>query len=101
MPIEPQAPATLMNKVLEGLLIAVVVGSTLAFGGVQPLAYSLVEITLFSGFVALLWHQAREGKIEIRVPIWPLLFACLIMLQMVPLPAPLIVRLSPQRFVGP
>ena len=90
-----------MNKVLEWLLIAVVVGSTLAFGGVQPLAYSLVEITLFSGVVALLWHQAREGKIEIRVPIWPLLFACLILLQVIPLPLSLIVRLSPARFVGP
>jgi len=90
-----------MNNVLEWLLIAVVVGSTLAFGGVQPLAYSLVEITLFSGLVVLLWHQAREGKIEIRVPIWPLLFLCLIVLQVIPLPPSLIVRLSPARFVGP
>jgi len=90
-----------MNNVLEWLLIAVVVGSTLAFGGVQPLAYSLVEVALFSGFVALLWHQAREGKIEIRVPIWPLLFAFLIMLQVIPLPRSLILRLSPARFVGP
>lgn len=90
-----------MNKVLEWLLIAVVVGSTLAFGGVQPLAYSLVEITLFLGLLALLWHQAREGKIEIRLPIWPILFAFLVLLQVIPLPTSLIVRLSPARFAGP
>jgi len=90
-----------MKKVLEWLLIAVVVGSTLAFGGVQPLVYSLVEVALFSGFLALLWHQAREGKIDIRLPIWPLLFAFLILLQVIPLPSPLILRLSPARFVGP
>ncbi len=90
-----------MNKVLEWLLIAVVVGSTLAFGGVEPLAYSLVEITLFLGFLALVWYQAREGKIEIRLPIWPLLFALLVLLQVIPLPPSLIVRLSPARFVGP
>ena len=90
-----------MNKALEWLLIAVVVGSTLAFGGVQPVAYSLVEVALFLGFLALLWHQTREGKIEIRLPIWPLLFAFLIVLQLIPAPQSLIVRLSPARFVGP
>ncbi len=90
-----------MNKLLEWLLIAVVVGSTLAFGGVQPVAYSLMEVALFSGFLALLWHQAREGKIEIRLPIWPLFFALLIMLQVIPLPPSLILRVSPARFVGP
>jgi len=90
-----------MNKALEWLLIAVVVGSTLAFGGVQPVAYSLVEVALFLGFLALLWHQTREGKIEIRLPIWPLLFAFLILLQLIPVPQSLIVRLSPARFVGP
>jgi O-antigen ligase len=90
-----------MNKVLEWLLIAVIVGSTLAFGGVQPLTYSLVEVTLFLGLFALLWHQAREGKIEIRLPIWPLLFAFWVLLQLVPLPSSLMVRLSPARFTGP
>jgi O-antigen ligase len=90
-----------MNKVLEWLLIAVIVGSTLAFGGVQPVAYSLMEVVLFAGFLALLWHQAREGKIEIRLPIWPLLFASLIVLQLIPGPRSLIVKLSPARFVGP
>jgi O-antigen ligase len=90
-----------MNKVLEWLLIAVVVGSTLAFGGVQPLVYSLMEIALFWGFLALLWHQAREGKIEIRLPVWPLFFAFFILLQAIPLPLSLILKLSPARFVGP
>src|SRR6516164_939140 len=90
-----------MNKALEWLLIAVVVGSTLAFGGVQPVAYSLVEVALFLGFLALLWHQTREGQIEIRLPIWPLLFAFLIALQLIPMPQSQIVRLSPARFVGP
>src|SRR5215471_19115450 len=90
-----------MNKVLEWLLIAAVVGSTLAFGGVEPLVYSLLEVALFWGFLALLWHQAREGKIEIRLCIWPLLFAFLILLQVIPLPLSLILKLSPARFVGP
>jgi O-antigen ligase len=90
-----------MSKVLEWLLIAVVVGSTLAFGGVQPLTYSLVELTLFLGLLALLWHQAREGRIEIRLPVGPALFAFWVLLQVIPLPSSLIVLLSPARFVGP
>lgn len=90
-----------MNKVLEWLLIAVIVGSTLAFGGVQPLTYSLVEIALFLGLLALLWNQARQGKTELRLPIWPILFALLVLLQLIPLPPALIARLSPARFAGP
>jgi O-antigen ligase len=90
-----------VNKVLEWLLIAVIVGSTLAFGGVQPLAYSLMEIALFVGLLALLWHQTREGKIEVRLPVWPILFALLVLLQVLPLPSALIARVSPARFTGP
>jgi O-antigen ligase len=90
-----------MNNLLEWLLIATVVGSTLAFGGVQPLTYSLVEVTLFFAFFALLWHQAQEGKIEIRLSIWPVLFALWVLLQLIPLPSSLIERLSPARFAGP
>ncbi len=97
MPIEPPGPGTRINKVLEWVLIVVVVGSTLAFGGVQPLTYSLAEVTLFLGFFALLWHQARTGRIEVRLPIWPLLFAFWVLLQLIPFPPSLIVRLSPAR----
>src|SRR6516165_10257855 len=101
MTIEPQRLTTPVNKVLEWLLIAVIVGSTLAFGGVQPLAYSLMEIALFVGLLALLWHQTREGKIEVRLPVWPILFALLVLLQVLPLPSALIARVSPARFTGP
>jgi len=97
----PSTPATLTNNVLEWLLIAVVVGSTLAFGGVQSLTYSLVEVTLLLGLLALLWSQAREGTIEIRLPIWPVLFALWVLLQVIPFPSSLVLRLSPARFAGP
>lgn len=87
-----------MKKALELVLAAVIVGSALAFGGVQPLTYSLAEAVLFASVLWLLWSQAREGEIVLRLPIWPVLFLLLIVLQLIPLPPSVLARLSPAQF---
>ncbi|HEV2178172.1 MAG TPA: O-antigen ligase family protein [Terriglobia bacterium] len=89
-----------MNKLLEIILSLVIIGSTLAFGGVQPFTYSLMELALFFGVLLLLLKQTREGRISIPLPVWPLLFAAWIGLQIVPLPAGLIRLLSPARLAN-
>lgn len=87
-----------MNRVLEIVLAVVVVGTALDFGGVQPLAYSLMEVILFGALLALAIHQTWQGRLQLRASIWPVLFALWVALQMVPLPASLVRGLEPVRF---
>lgn len=89
-----------MNRVLEIVLAVVVVGTALDFGGVQPLAYSLMEVALFAALLALAIHQTWQGRLQLRVSIWPVFFALWIALQIIPLPASLVRALEPVRFKG-
>ncbi len=89
-----------MDKTLEVILALVMIGATLDFGGVQPHAYSLLEGIILFCFLLLLLKQTRQGEIDLRVPYGPALFALWAVLQMVPLPAWLIRRLSPARLPG-
>lgn len=75
-----------MRRAVEIVLALTIVGVTLAFGGVQPLAYSLMEIAIFAVFAALVVWQARRGQIQLDIPLWPALFALLVILQLIPLP---------------
>ncbi|HEY6293727.1 MAG TPA: O-antigen ligase family protein [Terriglobia bacterium] len=90
-----------MNRVLEVVLAVVLVGTVLNFGGVKPLAYSLMELVLFAALLALLIRATWQGRPQLRVSIWPLLFAAWTGLQLVPLPAGLVRWLQPARFQGP
>jgi O-antigen ligase len=90
-----------MNRALEIVLVVVVAGMVLDFGGVQPLAYSLMEIVLFATLLALLIHQTWRGRLQLGVSIWPVLFAVWVALQMIPLPASLVRALQPVRFHEP
>lgn len=93
--------ATPMEKVVELILVLVVIGATLAFGGVQPITYSLVEIVLFLALLLLVFKHTRRGEIKLHLPSWPVLFAFLVGLQVIPLPSQLIVSLSPARALDP
>src|SRR5260370_32750172 len=84
-----------MNRVLEWVLALVLIGAVLAFGGVQTLVYSLAEVILFLLLFLLLLMQARAGKIDLPLPVWPVLFAALVALQAVALPYRVVVGLSP------
>lgn len=86
-----------MDKFLEILIILVIAGATLAFGGVHAITYSLAEVLLFLAVLLLLYRQLRQGRINLPLPFWPLLFALWVILQVVPLPARLIADLSPAR----
>jgi len=90
-----------MNRVLEVVLALVLVATVLNFGGVSPLAYSLMEIVLFAALLALLIRRTWQGKPPLRVSMWPLLFAVWSGLQLVPLPVDLVRWLQPARFQGP
>lgn len=79
-----------MQKQVEIVLGVIIIGATLAFGGVQPIAYTLMELAIFATVLVLLFRQARRGGIRLNVPIWPLLFVLVIVIEMIPLPASLV-----------
>jgi O-antigen ligase len=86
-----------MDKTLEIILALTIIGATLAFGGVQPITYSLVEAVLFLALLLLLLAQTRKGRIDVRLPLWPILFVLMVGLQVIPFPASAIAHLSPSR----
>ena len=90
-----------MKKALEVVLALVIAGAVLAFGGVQPLAYSLVEVSLFLALLLLLLKLTRGQDAQLQVPLWPLLFAALVGVQVIPLPSNVVAKVSPARLLDP
>ncbi len=88
-----------MQKQIEIALAVIIVGATLAFGGVQPLTYSLLEIAVFAILATVLVKQTRRGRIQLAAPVWTLIFAGLVVCQMIPLPTSWIKSLNPQRLL--
>ena len=86
-----------MNRLIEVILVLTMVGTTLAFGGVQTITFSIMEVAVFSLLLILLIRQTREGAIQLPLPIWPVLFVALVAFQLVPLPAGLVGKISPPR----
>lgn len=84
-----------MTKKLEILLALIFVGMALAFGGVQPITYSLAEIFIFIAVILFLWDQKRHGRIHLSLPIWPFLFVLWVGLQLLPLPRGFVADISP------
>jgi O-antigen ligase len=77
-----------MVRIVEIGLISAAVLDVLAFGGTDPLFFSVVQIVLFGlGILVLVTHGTpRIGKPSFTVAI-PLLLAALVLLQIAPLPA--------------
>jgi O-antigen ligase len=90
-----------MDKIIEFLVGLTIIGATLAFGGVQPLTYSLLEVVLFLAIIMLLLRQTWQGTIGLRLPLWPVLFALLAVVQLIPLPSRFVVAVSPARQLAP
>src|SRR5207244_5385829 len=93
-----------MRAALEIILTLVIIGAALAFGGVQPLVYSLMEVVLFVAALLLLLKLTRERSAEsaeLKVPLGPVLFAALVVLEVAPLPRSLVARISPARLASP
>ncbi len=90
-----------MNRILEVVLALVLVGTALDFGGVQPLAYTLMEIVLFAALLAAMVQETWHGRLDIPVSICPLLFVAWVGLELIPLPAGLVHALEPARFRAP
>jgi len=84
-----------MSRKLEVILALILVGSALVFGAVQPIAYSLVEVFIFLAVILFLWDQKRSGRINLSLPIWPVLFVLWVGLQVIPLPQALVASVSP------
>jgi O-antigen ligase len=83
-----------MTRKFEVFLALILVGSTFALGGVQPIAYSLAEILVFLIVILFFWRQKRQGRIDLSLPVWPLLFVLWVALQMLPLPRAFLVAVS-------
>ncbi|MGH9432954.1 MAG: O-antigen ligase family protein [Terriglobia bacterium] len=88
-----------MDRILEAILGLTIIGEVLAFGGVQPLSYSILEIVLFACVFALLARQTLKGKLQLKWPVWTLLFCLLVLFQTVPLPTSMVESLSPERLL--
>ena len=86
-----------MNRFAEITLALVIVGVTLAFGGVQAISYSLMEVVLFLVVLIIVVRQTLQGEVRLPVPIWPVLFALFVALQLIPLPTWLVGAISPAR----
>jgi O-antigen ligase len=86
-----------VKKTVEWLLLLIITGCVLAFGGVQPPAYSAVEAAILILTVAVLVKQTAEGKIDLPLPLWLLPFVGLVLFEIVPLPPRLESWLSPNR----
>ena len=54
-----------MIRILEWCLLLVVIGSVLAFGAVEPLAYSLMEIAMIGSLSWLVITQTRQGVLTL------------------------------------
>lgn len=90
-----------MKKAIEITLAVVIVGTSFAFGGVQPLTYTLVELVVFAALAAVLIRQSRRGEIHLRVPFWPVLFAIWAVVPIFPVPRSAVAKLQPGRFLSP
>ncbi len=86
-----------MKNRIELILGLIIIGVTLDFGGVLPLAYSLMEIGVFALVLVILVWQTRRGSIDLPLPVWPLLFGGFVALQLVPLPTDWVAKLDPAR----
>lgn len=86
-----------MNKAVEIILALTLVGTTLAFGGVQTITFSIMEVVVFGLLLVLLLKQTREGSIELPLPVWPILFVVLVTLQLIPIPVGMLGKVSPTR----
>ena len=83
-----------MTRKFEIFLALILVGTTFALGGVQPIAYSLAEIFVFLLIILFLWRQKRQGQVNISLPVWPLLFVLWVALQLLPLPRSFLAAVS-------
>jgi len=86
-----------MQRAIEVTLVLVMIGVTLAFGGVQRLTYSLMEVALFLTFLSRWLKQAWDGEIRIPLSVWPCLLVLLVALQIIPLPTSFVGTLAAAR----
>lgn len=84
-----------MTRKLEFVLALILIGTSFAFGGVQPIAYSLTEILVFFIVILFLWNQKRHGEVNLSLPVWPFLFVLWVALQLLPLPRSFLAAVSP------
>ncbi len=94
-------PFLSLPKFLEVGLALLMIGASLAFGGVQPLTYSILILVVFFLLLLLVWKQLRRGSVRLPTPIWPWIFATVVVLQILPLPSELVGILSPARTAEP
>jgi len=86
------------STVIETGLILLIVFTTLALGGVHIWAYTLMELTVL--LLVAIWFISMVMNGDFRIPKTPLnipilLFICLILFQLIPLPDAILNLLSP------
>ena len=107
------------DTILELVLALVMVASTLAFGAVQPIAYSLMEIVVLLTLLAALYTRTssgarsaprpavfgrgggQKGRASLYVALWSVPFVLWAAIEIVPIPVTWVARLSPARLLDP
>lgn len=84
-----------MVRIVEGILILGIAVAVLAFGGTEPVSFALVQV-LFLGVAVLLLARPRGMTLAIsaRAFVVPAMLAGVVLLQLCPLPAGLLERLT-------
>lgn len=84
--------------VIEGGLLAVLAFGACAFGGVQPGAYSLMEVGVLLLLLSSLWSRVHFQPGLLRVLAWPAVFSLYVVGSVLPLPGGILGKISPEKF---
>ena len=90
-----------MNRAIEIGLTIIVVGTAVAYGGVEKLAYTLLEAGVFALLLGFLLVRARQGRARLFLPAWTAFFVLWVILQLLPMPESWVLALSPFRATDP
>lgn len=88
------------DKIIESGIIFLIIFTPLAFGTVHVWAYTLMELTVIILLLVWLFKTAISYRLQVTPPLTLplLLFLCLILFQMLPLPPSAIKHLSPNTY---
>jgi O-antigen ligase len=89
-----------MKRFVEAGLLAVLIVAVLAFGAVESLFYSLVVVGVCLLLVCVLVREVGAEAPHFRFPTAILPFLFLVLLQLIPLPASWVAKISPEKLAA-